>query len=209
MAKLTVFFKYKAIDTFLFDSGVVHIGRDDTNDISIDSLAVAPAHAVIILRDDVCKIKQLNENFPLIINGQKVKECELNHNDMITIGKHDIVYSTTESVAEPNSDENTINYQSLNLNMDSEAVIPSANLQVMNGNNIGKVLPLKKAMTRLGNSGSGVVVIAKRKDGYYASVLENIGTITLNNRPLDNNFLKLNNNDVLAINQVSLQFFLS
>lgn len=207
MAKLTVFFKYKAIDTFLFDSGVVHIGRDDTNDITIDSLAVAPAHAVIILRDDVCKIKQLNENFPLIINGQKVKECELNHNDMITIGKHDIVYSTTESVAEPSSAENTINYQSLNL--DSDAIMPAANLQVLNGNNIGKVLPLKKAMTRLGNSGSGVVVISKRKDGYYASVLENIGTITVNNRPLDNNVLKLNNNDVLAINQVSLQFFLS
>ncbi len=213
MAKLTVFFKYKAIDSFLFEKGVVHIGRDETNDLTIDSLAVAPAHAAIINRDNVSTIKQLNDNFPLIVNGQKTKECELNHNDTITIGKHDIVYSITESVGQPNlgsqNDGNYVDYSKPpDAGFDSEDDhVPPASLQVMNGTNIGKVLPLKKAMTRLGNAGNGVVVISKRKDGYYISALENLGTLTLNSTPLGNHYLKLNNNDVMVINQTSLQFF--
>ncbi|MDP1615137.1 MAG: FHA domain-containing protein [Methylococcales bacterium] len=211
MAKLTVFFKYKAIDSYLFENGIVHIGRDETNNITIDSLAVAPAHAAIIIRDDMSTIKQLNDNFPLIINGQKVKECNLNDNDTITIGKHDIVYNTTESVAKSESFDNTIVFgkQSFDHDLDNEMHLPPASLQVMNGHNIGKILLLKKAMTRLGSNGSGVVVIAKRKDGYFVSALENIGIIAVNNTPIENNYIKLNQNDVLTINNVSLQFFLN
>ncbi|MDD5412549.1 MAG: FHA domain-containing protein, partial [Methylobacter sp.] len=67
----------------------------------------------------------------------------------------------------------------------------------------------KKAMTRLGNNGSGVIVISKRNEGYFVSALENIGTITVNNEPLNDQSLKLNNNDILVIDNTSLQFFLT
>ncbi|MCF7986666.1 MAG: FHA domain-containing protein [Methylovulum sp.] len=211
MAKLTVFFKYKAIDSYLFENGVFHIGRDETNNVAIDSLAVAPAHAAIVVRDDGSTIKQLNDNFPLIINGQKIKECVLNDNDTITIGKHDIVYNTTESVAKTQSSEigNVYGRESFEFDPSQEAHLPSANLQVMNGQNIGKVLFLRKAMTRLGSSGVGIIVIAKRKDGYFVSVLESKGTVAVNNIPVGNNYVKLNHNDMLTINNLSLQFFLS
>ncbi|MFZ2450759.1 MAG: FHA domain-containing protein [Methylovulum miyakonense] len=213
MAKLTVFFKYKAIDSYLFEKGVVHIGRDETNDLTIDSLAVAPAHAAIINRGNVSSIKQLNENFPLIVNGQKVKECELNHNDTITIGKHDIVYSVTESAdpeaAHPKDENFDYSKTPATFDMEEEATLPPANLQVLNGINIGKVLPIKKSMTRLGNAGSGVVVISKRKDAYYISALENKGTLKVNDLPFADSNIKLNNNDVIVINGTSLQFFLS
>ena len=214
MAKLTVFFKYKAIDSYLFDKGVVHIGRDETNDLTIDSLAVAPAHAAIITRDTVTTIKQLNESFPLIVNGKKVKESELNNNDTITLGKHDIVYSVTDSSdhvpLEHESDNETFDYSKppAAFNIEEEVVLPPASLQVMNGANIGKVLPIKKSMTRLGNAGNGIVVISKRKDGYYVSALENKGVLKINGAPLGENNIKLNNNDVIDINHTSLQFFL-
>lgn len=209
MAKLTVFFKYKAIHSALFESGIVHIGRDETNDLTIDSLAVAPIHAVIILREEGNAIKQMNDNFPLIVNGERVKESVLNDNDMITLGKHDIVFSVTESVTQAQP-ETAINKEGISLNQKTDndiSSIPTANLQVMSGQNIGKVLSLKKAMTRLGNTGSGVIVIAKRKDGYFVSALENMGTMTVNNVPLNQSYLKLSHNDVLVINDTSLQFF--
>jgi hypothetical protein len=95
----------------------------------------------------------------------------------------------------------------LNQEIGVELSMPAANLQVMDGENIGKILPLKKAMTRLGHSGSGVIVISKRKDGYFVSVLENIGNITLNSVLLDDGTVKLNHKDVLVINNTSLQFF--
>jgi 23S rRNA-/tRNA-specific pseudouridylate synthase len=208
MAKLTVFFKYKAIDSFLFEKGVVHIGRDDTNDLKIDSLAVAPVHAAVVVLDDATTIKQLNDSFPLIVNGQKVKEYSLNNNDMITIGKHDLVYSITESVIENQPHESVYFGGEHSFNLD-ESQLHAASLQVLNGQNIGKVLSLKKPMTRLGNSGSGVIIISKRKDGYFASALENSDKIMINNVPIENNYRKLNNNDVVVINDISLQFFLS
>jgi pSer/pThr/pTyr-binding forkhead associated (FHA) protein len=85
MAKLTVFFKDKAIHSRFFENGIVHIGRDETNDLIIDSLAVAPAHAVIVIRDSENSIKQLNDEFPLIVNGEKIKTGTLQNNDSITI----------------------------------------------------------------------------------------------------------------------------
>ena len=72
MAKFTVYFKDKAIQSKIFDSGVIHIGRDETNDIVIDNLAVATVHAVVIIKEDSCIIKQLNDDFPLFINNEKM-----------------------------------------------------------------------------------------------------------------------------------------
>jgi len=211
MAKLTVFFKDKVIQSSLFESGVVHIGRDETNDLTIDSLAVAPAHAALIIRDDGCAIRQLNDDFPVIVNGQKVKDSSIHNNDTISIGKHDIVFNTTESIEQQAPVESLIEKDVIALNQEisNGSHFPLGNLQALDGKNIGKILPLKTAMTRLGRSGSAVVAIAKRKDGYFISALENNGTITINNQPLNDNSLKLNNNDVIVIDNTSLQFFLN
>jgi hypothetical protein len=209
MAKLTVFFRGKAIHSALFENGIVHIGRDETNDLIIDSLAVAPAHVAIIIRNDGCTARQLNDDFPLVINGIKTKESSLINNDKISLGKHDIIYHLTESVVQTQQLSSTLHKGMILLNQElsGDVNIPGANLQIIDGDNIGKLLPLKKTMTRLGHNGSGVIVISKRKNDYFVSVLKNMGTITINNKPLSNNMLKLNNNDVLVINNTSLQFF--
>ena len=211
MAKLTVFFKDKAIHSGLFKNGIVRIGRDETNDITIDSLAVAPAHAVIIIHNNGCTIKQLNDEFPLIINGDRIKICNLNNNDAISMGKHDIIFNTTESVESPPAFNSPIDkdIKSLNHEIDGDFSGYTANLQFMTGNNIGKILQLKESMTRLGRQGNGVIAISKRKEGYFVSVLENIGTMTINNEPLDDKSLKLNTNDVLVVDNTSLQFYLN
>ncbi len=211
MAKLTVFFKDKAIQSDLYENGIVRIGRDETNDLTIDSLAVAPAHAVLIILDGDCTIKQLNDEFPLIINGEKVKSGNLNNNDTISLGKHEIIFNTTEYIASPGKYDRQIDddIKLFNLEIDSALSSASANLQVMSGNNIGKILQLKKSMTRLGHIGNGVIAISKRKEGYFVSVLENNGKITVNNEPLNDQLLKLNTNDVLVIDNTSLQFFLN
>jgi pSer/pThr/pTyr-binding forkhead associated (FHA) protein len=210
MPKLTVFFKDKVIHSGLFENGIVHIGRDETNDLIIDSMAIAPAHAVIVIRDDACVIKQLNDEFPLIINGKKTKACNLSDNDTISIGKHDIVFNTVKFIASGTSnsliDEDV---KLLNHEINNELQIPTANLQILNGSNIGKVVQLKNSLTRLGHDGNGVIAILKRKEGYFVSVLENTGTITINNQPLNDKPLKLNVNDVLVVNNTSLQFFLN
>jgi hypothetical protein len=210
MAKLTVFFKDEIIHSEWFENDIIRIGRHKTNDLVIDNQAVAPAHAVIDIRDNgTSTIAQLNDDFPLLINGEKIKECNLNNNDIITLGRHDVVYNTTDSFDQSLPFETRID-QDTNL-LDQEIGLelskPAANLQVMDGEDIGKMISLKKAMTRIGHIGNGVIVISRRKNGYFVSVLENTGNVTLNNELLNHNTIKLNHHDVLVLNNTSLQFF--
>lgn len=206
MAKFTVFFKDKAIDSVLFESGVMHIGRDESNDLTLNSLAVAPAHAAAIIKQNGCLIKQLNDDFPLIVNDEKLKECLLNNNDRITLGKYSLLYNTTESVAEmPKHESQEVSL--LNQEIEHNLNLPEANLQVMDGQHIGRILPMKKAMTRLGRNGGGIAVIARRKEGYFISSLENNSSMTINNQPLGDKTVKLNNNDLILIDNTTLQFF--
>ncbi len=208
MAKFTVYFKDKALSSEIFDSGIVHIGRDETNDVTVDSLAIAPAHAVVVIKENGCVIKQLNDDFPLIINNQPSKESILNNGDRINIGKHSIAFSVTESIANlSNSAVNNKTLDSLNEQIEDKLPKLEASLQVMNGHHIGRILTLKKTMTRIGNTGSGIAVISRRKDGYYVAALENTEQMTVNNEPLGEKSVKLNNNDIITVNNTSMQFY--
>jgi len=212
MAKFTIFFKNKAIQSYIYDSGVVRIGRDSSNDLIIDNLTVAPAHAVVTIDSDNYIIKQLSDENPLVINNEKVEEAFLQNNDVISIGKYSITFSTTESIT---GDSNLFSLNNkdvdlLKLNLAEHITTPNANLQVLDGQHIGRILPLKKAMTRFGHAGTGVVIIAKRKDGFFISSLEaDTGTeVLINREPLADKTIHLKDNDTILINKVSMQFFI-
>ncbi len=210
MAKFTVYFKDKPIQSSLFDSGVIHIGRDETNDIHLDSLAIAPAHAVVILKESSNIIKQLNDDFPLIVNGEKVKETSLENGDKISIGKHSIVFNSAVVIAADLQKDTLLNkdIESLNQEIQPAVKLPEANLQVISGKHIGRVIPLKKSMTRLGRGGDGIVVISKRKEGYFISALEHDNSLQVNQQPLGEKTMKLQHNDTVVIDNSAMQFFI-
>ena len=207
MAKFTVYFKDKALDSGIFDAGIVHIGRDETNEITVDSLSVAPIHAVVVINENGSIIKQLSSDHALIINGEQTEEHVLSNNDRIELGKHYILYNTTETLTNaftPNSDkaENALNKQ-----LSENAQLPEASLQILTGPHIGRIIALKKAMTRIGNSNAGIAVISRRKDGFHVSALENPEKLEVSNQPVGKNSVKLSDNDIITINDVSMQFF--
>ncbi len=210
MPKFTVFFKDKAIDSKIFDDGVIHIGSDDTNDLTVDSLAVAPAHAVVNIKDNAALIKQLNNDFPLIINETKTNEAFLQNNDVINIGKHSIVFSETESINHFPA-KNLIDSDVANLNnkLDDRDANSEATLQMMNGPHIGRILTLKKTMTRIGNKNSGVVIITRRKEGYFIAALDNQQHQKVNAEPLGDKAILLHNNDIIAVDNTQMQFFIA
>jgi len=210
MAKFTVFFKDKPIQSSLFDSGVIHIGRDETNDIQLDSLAIAPAHAVVVLKDNGNVIKQLNDDFPLIVNGETIRETNLENGDKITIGKHAIVFNSSVVIASDLHKDTLLSKDIASLNQEIKPAVklPEANLQVISGKHIGRLIPLKKAMTRLGRGGDGIVVISKRKEGYFISALEHDNSLQVNQQPLGEQTLKLQHNDTVIIDNSAMQFFI-
>jgi len=209
MPKLTVYFKDKEIESFTFGEGMVRIGRDETNDVTIDSLAIAPVHAVITLRNGIATIRPLQEGFPLAVNGENTKEGVLNHNDMIALGKHHVLFTSTAAVFKPFAEAIANEPPPVVPLFGIEPELPNGNFQIMDGENIGKIIPIKKTMVQLGRPGQGIVVVTRKKDGYFVSTLENKGKLTVNGEPIENQIIKLSDNDVLGINDKSLQFFLS
>ena len=209
MPKLTVYFKDKEIESFTFGEGMVRIGRDETNDVTIDSLAIAPVHAVITLRNGIATIRSLQEGFPLAVNGANTQEGVLNHNDMIALGKHHVLFTSTATVFKPFAETIANEPPPAAPLFGIEPELPNGNFQIMDGENIGKIIPIKKTMVQLGRPGQGIVVVTRKKDGYFVSTLENKGKLTVNGEPIENQIIKLSDNDVLGINDKSLQFFLS
>jgi hypothetical protein len=63
-------------------------------------------------------------------------------------------------------------------------------------------------MTQLGKSGSGVIIISKRKDGYFLSALESDPCLMINAEHLNDDTFKLNNNDLVTIDDTSMRFFI-
>ncbi len=203
MAKFSVFLNDNPIHSAIFESGVVHIGRDESNDISINSLAFAPAHAAVILRDDESIIKQLNADFPLIINGKRQSKRRLKNGDSITIGKHRIVYNPI-NVQQADTPSPPSGLQSA-----IPAKLVVAQLQIMAGKHRGHIVPLKKNMTRIGQAGSGIMIITHRKEGFFASVLEPAEDLKVNNRALENKSILLKNSDLIYINKIPMKFSLT
>jgi pSer/pThr/pTyr-binding forkhead associated (FHA) protein len=208
MAKLTVYFKNNVVQSYSFETERVHIGRDDTNDLVIDSPALAPAHAVIVIQGNSYIIKHLNDDFPLMLNGKITKESKLHDGDTIIAGQYVVIFSTDQSINDSEQRAKKTTASPANLKTRGDYIAHTANFQVVSGVNIGKIFHLNTPMTLLGERGSGMVVISKRKGGYFASVLENIGTITLNQQPLDDKIIQLNHQDILVVGNSTVQFYL-
>ncbi len=210
MANFTVLFKEKPINSYLFEQGTIRIGSDNSNEIQIDSLAVAPVHAVITINEDSCIVKRLSTEHPLLINDVASDECPLNDGYKLSLGKHTIIFRKNETEVPVLDEEFSIKNEAkaLNSEVTDNSSFPEADLQIMNGKNIGRIIALKNAMTRFGKTGSGIAVITKRKDGFYISCLEQSDGIKVNGVPLADKVLKLGENDSVVVNETSMQLFL-
>ena len=214
MAKLTLTFKGKMLHSKDLTEGVFTIGRDGTNDLQIDSLAVAPLHASVTVAGNEKLVKQLDSGYPLIINGNRVSEHRLMHGDRIGVGKHQIYFSDNVS-----NNSKTLPTETSVFPDDSpeplETVHPAktgpagaeASLQVLKGKNIGVVILLRRAMTRLGTESAGSVVIAHRKEGYFLSALVADNDVKVNGVDIHEKSVLLNHGDVLKVGDSTLQFF--
>lgn len=108
MPTLTLTFKNKSLAEYQFQKGVsLTIGRRRTNDVVIEDAAVSGHHA---------KIDSLGEGFVLIdlqskngsfVNEQLIHSHWLKHEDVISIGGHELVfhYPENEQTRPPDSDE--------------------------------------------------------------------------------------------------------
>lgn len=199
MAKFTIYFKNKAIKYHVFNTGIIYIGREKSNDLIVDDQDIASIHAVISIEESNYTIEQINNKYPLVINNERITETQLQHNDEISVGQHKIAFLLGDFMLPPSMDQP---------NKQKNFSFSNANLQVLTGKQIGQVLSLKKPITRLGKKDTGIVMISRQKKGYFISSLKGNTKTTINQVPLTDKTIILNNNDMVVIDNVSMQFFL-
>ncbi len=206
MPKLTLSFKGRLLDVYHLDEGQTLIGRDNDCQIAIDSLAIAPFHADVTLDMEGCRISVLHKDFPIQVNRNITESAELRHGDVIQIGKHTLTFAEDaielagELPQKLSQSEDEIDES------DQERTTAKGMLQIMNGDNFGRIIPLSRNMTRIGRVGGDCAMIARRDSGYYISHLEGTSSPLVNSKPIGDESQLLNDGDVIAVGMTQMQF---
>ncbi len=208
MAKLTLSFKGRVIDVFHIESDKTQIGRNEDCTIPIDSLAIAPVQAVITRSDDQSyRLQAQDEAFPVLVNHEKSETTTLNHGDVIQVGKHTLsfaedVMDLSADLGQPNSEHQEQKEPA----EEDESTPKSGVLQIINGDNFGRIIPLHRNMTRIGHAGGDCAMIARRENGYFISFLEGQNPPRINRKPIGNQAQLLADGDVIDVGGTQMQF---
>jgi len=101
MPKIILKFKDTVLKEFLLSNETVTIGRADDNMIKVDNLAVSGHHAKLFRENGEYVLIDLNSLNGTFVNGKKISKWILQHNDIITIGKHTLIYQDEKSFTRP------------------------------------------------------------------------------------------------------------
>ena len=222
--KLEFSFNSSKLGEFVLDKEVMTIGRKEDNDIRIDNLAVSGHHAKLLTIFEDSFLEDLDSTNGTYVNGKPITKHPLRHGDVITIGKHELRYlnetarvghDTEKTVmirrkpapqpAPAASDPGTIDFEP------TPAKEQQARLQILNGSGAGKELPLIKPSVKLGKSGNEVVQINKRPDGHFIVNLDpsNRSVTRVNGQEIGSRAIKLENHDVIEINRLKIEYYLT
>lgn len=196
------------MDVYHLEQAATCIGRDEKCDIHIDSLAIAPREAIIHrIGEDSYGIEPLNDSFPLLINHEAVKSMTpLHHGDIIQVGKHNLTYAGDAMELGTDLGSDARQAEKDDSLLPESGLLNSGMLQIMNGENFGRIIPLKRNMTRIGHVGGDCAMISKRDNGYYLSFLEGSNPPVVNRHPIGNGSHQLDEGDIIEIGGTKMQF---
>ena len=88
MFKILLKFNNAVLKELKIDQDEIIIGRDASNDVQLDNMAVSREHARIIRGPNYYLIEDLNSTNGTFVNGKKINKKYLKETDEISIGKH-------------------------------------------------------------------------------------------------------------------------
>lgn len=236
MAKLILKFNKKIINEFPITKRRISIGRKTENDLVIENMAVSGKHARIDYKDGHFKITDLKSLNGTFVNDKLVTEQQLNPNDVITIGRHTLVFSTDD-------------IQTLS---EKKKILPKDGLILDNKSPTRKILARKrpvsetnKKQTRGVATGQGMIsflsnndpdfslerkivkvgkgkeadikvsgllvsrvaaIISRRPTGYYIAALGGVGKLKVNGEVVKDVY-RLQEFDIIQLGSSKMQFY--
>jgi len=179
MAKLVLMFKDSVIGEYPIEKERLTIGRRAQNDIPIDNLAVSGEHAAVVNVFNYHFVEDLGSTNGTLVNGKEVKKQVLSHNDLITVGKHQLRYINEQGAAAGEFDKTVVIRRPAGApaqapaDQDTPAAParrPSAAgpcLRILSGPNSGKELRLTSPSTSIGRQGQQLAVILRQGSEFF------------------------------------------
>lgn len=88
--------------------GTLTIGRSKSNDIHLDDPAVSSHHAKVVTLFDVSFIQDLGSTNGTLVNGKTVAKHTLHSGDVISLGKHQLLFQRDKSAQDESGSDETM-----------------------------------------------------------------------------------------------------
>ncbi|MBW2481994.1 MAG: FHA domain-containing protein [Deltaproteobacteria bacterium] len=234
MPTLKLVFKNKTLENYPLQKGYpLTIGRKRNNDVIIENLAVSSHHAKIDSVGDGFVLIDLQSKNGSFVNGKLVDSHWLKPEDIISIGKHTLVfsYSEDEEQQDDGTEEiektmimDTSDYRSMVTKSKDEAAQPPAKtkkpdtvaiLRFVDGGS-GKY-KCRTSVIKIGRhpesdivvKGFGIgrtaATISRRPDGFYLSYIGGMSRPKVNSKKVKDDKI-LHDNDIIQIGKTKLRF---
>ena len=90
MAELVLSLRDRELSRTPITHAKLTVGRDATCDVVIDNAGVSRNHAVVLYMDDEFRVRDMDSQNGITVNGKPVKDCVLRYGDVIGIGKFEV-----------------------------------------------------------------------------------------------------------------------
>jgi pSer/pThr/pTyr-binding forkhead associated (FHA) protein len=105
MARLILSLDNRTLAEYNMNRERYTVGRLPDNDVRIDNPTVSGHHSLIINILNDSFLEDLNSTNGTYVNGKLIKKHALQHGDVITVGKHQLRYVDSSSIAQEEHDE--------------------------------------------------------------------------------------------------------
>ena len=231
MPRLILLFNKQVIKEYPFLKDSITIGRNDDNNIIIDSLAVSGYHARIDKTGSDFILTDLQSTNGTFINDKKVVSQKLSHGDNISVGKHVILFVATEKGTEEIEPEkmsldktmmlDTAKQKELltkqNIGASAKASVKIGVLSFIDGSDLGEI-ELTKKLTKLGKAATSEIklsgmfmpataaTISKRPSGYTITFAGGMAKLKVNGEIVKNN-ATIKDFDTIELGSYKFQFY--
>jgi pSer/pThr/pTyr-binding forkhead associated (FHA) protein len=230
MAKLILKLKDTVLKEIPIDKPQITIGRDRSNDIVIENLAVSRHHAKIFHHQDQdFFIEDLKSGNGVFVNKKKVTKEVLSHNDEILVGKHTLVFVNEEKKPVEQKEQRAASLveQTILLSPDMGAKMRAAlaeqppglegSIALMSGGGEQECILLSKRLTVGGKSpmadiklrgmfvGHPAFIISKRPEGFFITHSKGWRTTRVNGTVIDGQ-QELRDGDIIIVGATTMQF---
>lgn len=170
--KIIVIREDKPIEQVLMEQHKLVIGRRAECDISIKDPAVSGNHAEIEFVGNGYILRDLGSTNGVHVRGKQIKEHALKHEDLVTIGEHQLRVLITDNKPPARKAPAKPVTEALNRDITEVRSVPVVNevdgyLKYVRGGDPGQVVKLDDSMTSIGVAGVQMAAVSKRPQGHF------------------------------------------